>query len=477
MSTYHNTLAFAHAQDVADPLRAFREEFHFPQHAGAPVIYFTGNSLGLQPKAAAAALQQELDDWARFGVEGHFLAKHPWYSYHEELTASTARMAGALPEEVVVMNQLTSNLHFLLVSFYRPQGRRVKILTETRPFPSDTYAFASQIAFHGGDPETDLVEVQPRAGEHTLRTEDIVAKINELGDDLALVCFGGVNFYTGQAFEMAAITKAAHGVGANVGFDLAHAAGNLHLKLHDWNMDFACWCSYKYLNSGPGSVAGAFVHQRHLGHRPAQVRTTPKPAQGLPMQEGTLRAASSPAGSLAGDPAKVSGNGDRAEVYLGHGLPLLAGWWGHDKAERFKMERTFRPMPTAEAWQVSNAPVFSMAVHRVALEQFDRAGIARLRAKSEQLTGYLAFIIAEVAKDTDTDLEVITPNDPAQRGCQLSVLAHGHGKALFNRLTERGVVADWREPNVIRVAPVPMYNSFEDVHRFGEILKAALVNA
>ena len=425
MSTYHNTLAFAHAQDVADPLRAFREEFHFPQHAGAPVIYFTGNSLGLQPKAAAAALQQELDDWARFGVEGHFLAKHPWYSYHEELTASTALMAGALPEEVVVMNQLTSNLHFLLVSFYRPQGRRVKILTETRPFPSDTYAFASQIAFHGGDPETDLVEVQPRAGEHTLRTEDIVAKINELGDELALVCFGGVNFYTGQAFDMAAITKASHAVGANAGFDLAHAAGNLHLKLHDWNMDFACWCSYKYLNSGPGSVAGAFVHQRHLGKD----------------------------------------------------LPLFAGWWGHDKAERFKMERTFRPMPTAEAWQVSNAPVFSMAVHRVALEQFDRAGIARLRAKSEQLTGYLAFIIAEVAKDTDTDLEVITPNDPAQRGCQLSVLAHGHGKALFNRLTERGVVADWREPNVIRVAPVPMYNSFEDVHRFGEILKAALVNA
>ena len=425
MSNYHNTLAFSHAQDAADPLRAFRDEFHFPRHAGAPVIYFTGNSLGLQPKAAAAALQQELDDWARFGVEGHFLAKHPWYSYHEELTASTARMVGALPEEVVVMNQLTSNLHFLLVSFYRPQGRRVKILTETRPFPSDTYAFASQIAFHGGDPETDLVEVQPRAGEHTLRTEDIVAKINELGDDLALVCFGGVNFYTGQAFDMAAITKAAHGVGANVGFDLAHAAGNLHLKLHDWNMDFACWCSYKYLNSGPGSVAGAFVHQRHLGKD----------------------------------------------------LPLFAGWWGHDKAERFKMERTFRPMPTAEAWQVSNAPVFSMAVHRVALEQFDRAGIARLRAKSEQLTGYLAFIIAEVAKDTDTDLEVITPNDPAQRGCQLSVLAHGHGKALFNRLTERGVVADWREPNVIRVAPVPMYNSFEDVHRFGEILKAALVNA
>jgi len=419
---FENTPAFAKAQDAADPLRAFRDEFHFPQHQGKPVIYFTGNSLGLQPKAAADALKQELDDWARFGVEGHFLAKHPWYSYHEELTASTARMVGALPEEVVVMNQLTSNLHFLLVSFYRPAGKRTKILTETRPFPSDTYAFASQIAFHGGDPEKDLVEVQPRAGEHTLRTEDIVAKINELGDTLALVCFGGVNFYTGQAFDLSAITKAAHAVGANVGFDLAHAAGNLHLKLHDIGADFACWCTYKYLNSGPGSVAGAFVHQRHLCK----------------------------------------------------GLPLFAGWWGHDKAERFKMDRTFKPMPTAEAWQVSNAPVFSMALHRVALEQFDRAGIANLRAKSEQLTGYLAFIIAEVEKATGTNLEVITPNDPAQRGCQLSILAHGHGKALFNKLTERGVIADWREPNVIRVAPVPMYNSFEDVFRFGEALRASL---
>ena len=420
-----NTLAYAQVQDAKDPLRAFRSEFHFPQHQGKNVLYFTGNSLGLQPKAAADALKQELDDWARYGVEGHFQAKHPWYSYHEELTPSLARLVGAMPEEVVAMNQLTSNLHFLMVSFYRPSGKRRKVLTETRPFPSDTYAFASQIAFHGGDPDTDLVEVQPRPGEHTLRTEDIVAKIDELGDELALVCFGGVNFYTGQAFDMSAITRAAHAVDAVAGFDLAHAAGNLHLKLHDWNVDFACWCSYKYINSGPGSVAGVFVHQRHLGKQ----------------------------------------------------LPLFAGWWGHDKSERFKMDRTFKPMPTAEAWQVSNAPVFSMAVHRVALEQFDRAGIANLRAKSEQLTAYLAFIVAEVAKATGTNLEVITPNDPAQRGCQLSILAHGHGKALFNKLTERGVIADWREPNVIRVAPVPMYNSFEDVHRFGEILKAALVNA
>lgn len=422
MMAYENTLAFAQARDAADALRGFRTEFHFPQHEGRDVLYFTGNSLGLQPKAAADALKQELDDWARFGVEGHFHAKHPWYSYHEELTPSLARLVGALPEEVVAMNQLTSNLHFLMVSFYRPSGKRKKILTEQRPFPSDTYAFASQIAFHGGDPENDLVEVQPRAGEHTLRTEDIIAQINELGEELALVCFGGVNFYTGQAFDMAAITIAAHAVGAIAGFDLAHAAGNLHLKLHDWNVDFACWCSYKYLNSGPGSVAGAFVHQRHLGKD----------------------------------------------------LPLFAGWWGHDKAERFKMERTFKPMPTAEAWQVSNAPVFSMAMHRVALEQFDRVGIANLRIKSEQLTGYLAFIIAEVERTTGTRLEVITPSEPDQRGCQLSILAHGHGKALFNRITERGVIADWREPNVIRVAPVPLYNSFEDVVRFGQILTDVL---
>lgn len=416
--TFENSLAYARDCDASDALCAFRNEFHFPQHDGRDVLYFTGNSLGLQPKGAAEALKQELDDWARFGVEGHFRAKHPWYSYHEELAPALARLVGALPEEVVAMNQLTSNLHFLMVSFYRPTGKRRKILTEQRPFPSDTYAFASQIAFHGGDPDADLVEVQPRPGEHTLRTEDIVAKINELGDALALVCFGGVNFYTGQAFDMAAITRAAHAVGATAGFDLAHAAGNLHLQLHDWNVDFACWCSYKYLNSGPGSVAGAFVHQRHLGKQ----------------------------------------------------LPLFAGWWGHDKSERFKMERTFKPMPTAEAWQVSNAPVFSMAVHRVALELFDRAGIAHLRAKSEQLTAYLAFIVAGAEKATGTRLEVITPNDPAQRGCQLSILAHGHGKALFNRITERGVVADWREPNVIRVAPVPLYNSYEDVHRFGEIL-------
>lgn len=424
MSTFENTLAFAQALDAADPLSAFRNEFHFPQQGGSNVIYFTGNSLGLQPKAAADALKQELDDWATYGVEGHFHAKHPWYSYHEELTAGTARLVGALPQEVVVMNQLTSNLHFLLVSFFRPQGKRVKILTETRPFPSDTYAFASQIAFHGGSPDTDLVEVQPRPGEHTLRMEDIIDKVNELGDELALVCFGGVNFLTGQAFDIKRITAAAHAVGAKAGFDLAHAAGNLHLHLHDDGPDFACWCSYKYLNSGPGGVAGVFVHQRHLGTD----------------------------------------------------LPLFAGWWGHDKAERFKMERTFKPMPTAEAWQVSNAPVLSMAVHRVALEQFDRAGMDRLRAKSEQLSGYLRWVIEGISNAHGDLFNIITPTDPAQCGAQLSILVNGDGRGLFNTLTEHGVVCDWREPNVLRMAPVPMYNSFEDVWRFGQILNNALTN-
>lgn len=425
MITYKNDLDFAKAQDAADPLQAFRNEFHFPQHEGRPAIYFTGNSLGLQPKAAAAALQQELDDWARLGVEGHFHAQHPWYSYHEELANSTARLVGARRDEVVVMNQLTSNLHFLLVSFYRPSGKRKKILCEQRPFPSDTYALASQIGFHGGDPDQDLIEMQPREGELILRTGDIVAKIRELGDQLALVLFGGVNFYTGQAFEMEHITAAAHEVKAIAGFDLAHAAGNLQLELHEWNVDFACWCSYKYLNSGPGSVAGAFIHERHLGKD----------------------------------------------------LPRFAGWWGHDKKERFKMDRVFKPMSTAEAWQVSNAPVLSMAVHRVALEQFDRAGMDRLRRKSEQLTGYLEFIIHEVAKATGTELEVITPQDPDQRGCQLSVIAHGKGRGLFEALGSRGVFADWREPNVIRMAPVPLYNSFEDVYRFGMILHDSLLNS
>ena len=413
------TEAYAREADAADPLRDFRREFLFPQHEGRDVLYFTGNSLGLQPKGAAVILQEELEDWAQYGVEGHFQARRPWYSYHELFSESLARIVGAKPKEVVAMNGLTTNLHLLLVSFYRPEGRRRKILCEERPFPSDTYAMASQIAFHGGDPDQDLVEMRPRKGEHTLRTEDIEARIAELGDELALVLFGGVNFYTGQAFDLEAITRAGHAAGALVGFDLAHAAGNIPLKLHDGGVDFACWCSYKYLNSGPGSVAGAFVHERHLGTD----------------------------------------------------LPRFAGWWGHDKDERFKMERTFKPMPTAEAWQLSNAPVFSMAPHRASLDLFDRAGMDALVAKSRRLTAFLEAVIDQVASDTGKQLEIITPRDPDQRGCQLSVVLHGEGRALFDELTRRGVVADWREPNVIRLAPVPLYNGFQDVWRFGEVLE------
>ncbi|HPF67028.1 MAG TPA: kynureninase [Flavobacteriales bacterium] len=413
------TEAYAREADAADPLRDFRREFLFPRHEGRDVLYFTGNSLGLQPKGAALILQEELEDWAQYGVEGHFQARRPWYSYHEIFSESLARIVGAKPKEVVAMNGLTTNLHLLLVSFYRPEGRRRKILCEERPFPSDTYAMASQIAFHGGDPEQDLVEMRPRKGEHTLRTEDIEARIAELGDELALVLFGGVNFYTGQAFDLEAITRAGHAAGALVGFDLAHAAGNIPLKLHDGGVDFACWCSYKYLNSGPGSVAGAFVHERHLGTD----------------------------------------------------LPRFAGWWGHDKDERFKMERTFKPMPTAEAWQLSNAPVFAMAPHRASLDLFDRAGMDALVAKSRRLTAFLEVVIDRVAADTGKQLEIITPRDPDQRGCQLSVVLHGEGRALFDELTRRGVVADWREPNVIRLAPVPLYNGFQDVWRFGEVLK------
>lgn len=414
--------AYAERMDRQDPLRAFRERFIFPEMNGAPVLYFTGNSLGLQPKTAAEFLKQELDDWARFGVEGHHKAKRAWYPYHEFFSESLGRLVGAKPTEVVAMNGLTVNVHLMMVSFYRPEGKRTRILCETRPFPSDTYAMASQIEWHGLDPKEELIDMQPRPGEHTLRTEDIEKKIAELGDELALVHFGGVNFMTGQAFDMERITKAAHAVGACAGFDLAHAAGNLHMKLHDWNVDFATWCGYKYLNSGPGAVAGAFVHERHHTEK----------------------------------------------------LPRLAGWWGHDKVDRFKMEAQFKPIPTVEGWQISNAPVLSMAVHRASLDIFDEAGMERLRAKSEKLTAFLERVVNDAAEQAGVRLEVITPSDPAQRGCQLSIISHDRGKALFDALTSRGVVADWREPGVMRVAPVPLYNSFEDVRRFGEILKACL---
>lgn len=421
-----NTLSYAQQQDANDSLRAYRDRFFLPTFHENQVRYFTGNSLGLQPKTVGSYIQQELDDWAKWGVEGHFHGKRPWFSYHENLTEKIAKVVGALPGEVVVTHSLTTNLHLLMVSFFTPQGKRKKIICEAKAFPSDQYALESQIKFHGLDLATDLIEIAPREGEHVIHEEDILAKIAEVGDELALVMIGGVNYYSGQLFDMQKITKAAHAVGAIAGFDLAHAAGNIHLKLHDWGVDFAAWCSYKYLNSSPGGVSGMYVHERHAN----------KPE-----------------------------------------LPRFAGWWGHDKSVRFLMEPGFQPMPGAEGWQLSNAPVLGMAAHLASLDIFDEVGMEKLCAKRDQLTAYLEFIIDEISsthKELCT-LEIITPRNKAQRGAQLSMLVHGKGKAIFDKLSEAGVVADWREPNVIRLAPVPLYNSFEDVYYFGKHLADAIV--
>lgn len=417
-------LEFAREADASDPLASYRKQFLIPQHNGREVVYFTGNSLGLQPVGAKQALQQELDDWAKYGVEGHFEAKNPWVSYHEWFAGPLSRLVGAKEKEVVAMNGLTVNVHLLLVSFYRPTKERFKILCEAKAFPSDQYALESQLRWHGYNPDDVLVEVGPRDGEHLTRTEDVLSAIAEHGDQLATVMIGGVNYYSGQVFDMKSIAEAGHKVGAMVGFDLAHGVGNIPLQLHDWDVDFAAWCSYKYMNSGPGSVSGIYVHERHA--------TNPD-------------------------------------------LPRFAGWWGHDKENRFLMEKGFRPIPGAEAWQTSNAPVFSMAIHRASLEIFEEVGIAALREKSLKLTSYLEYVIQEVSGNSGSvNFEIITPDDTAWRGCQLSILAHGGGRELFDYLTQQGVVADWREPNVIRIAPVPLYNSFEDVYRFGKILEEAV---
>lgn len=420
-SRFKNELSFAKEKDQQDPLKDLRKQFLFPQHEGRDVIYFTGNSLGLQPTTTQSYLQQELNDWSKFGVEGHFLAQNPWLSYHELLTEKMAKIVGALPQETVMMNQLTVNLHLLMVSFYRPTQSRFKILCEAKAFPSDQYALQSQIKFHGFSVEDALIEVSPRQGEYCIREEDILSAIEKNKDTLALIMIGGVNYFTGQVFDMRKITEAGHKAGAMVGFDLAHAAGNIKLELHNWKVDFAAWCSYKYLNSGPGSVAGAFVHETHLK------------------------------------------NTD---------LPLFAGWWGHDKKTRFLMDSTFIPMQTAERWQLSNAPVLSMAACRASLDIFDQVGMDALIEKSNELVAYLEFIIEEVNKVKNNCLEIITPAN--NRGCQLSVVAHGYGKALYNKLIENGVIPDWREPNVIRCAAIPLYNSYEDMYRFGELLRKLL---
>ncbi len=409
--------------DNTDPLARFREMFYFPEREGKACAYFTGNSLGLQPKTVKAAIDQELDDWAKYGVEGHFEARNPWMDYHELLMETAAQIVGAKTKEVVHMNGLTANLHLLMVSFYRPAGKRYKILCEAKAFPSDQYALESQVKFHGYSPEDAIIEVAPREGEHTIREEDFEAVLKAQGEEIALVFIGGVNYFTGQWFDMERITKAGHEAGAVVGWDLAHAAGNVPMHLHDWNVDFAAWCTYKYLNSGPGSVSGIFVHEKHA---------------------------------------------------RSFDLPRFAGWWGHNKEERFLMAQGFKPMEGAEGWQLSNAPVFSMAPHLASLRIFAEAGMEPLRQKSMKLTAFMQEVVEEVARNSGAKLEIITPKFEQRRGCQLSLVAHGHGKDLFHHLMKQGVFVDWREPNVIRVAPVPLYNSFGDIVRFGEVLEEGL---
>lgn len=425
MTANKNTLEFAKEMDQKDPIRAYRNQFFFPQFKGENALYFTGNSLGLQPKSTATYVQQELHDWAQYGVEGHFHAKRPWFSYHEQLSTKAAKIIGAKSSEVVITHSLTTNLHLLMVSFYRPTKSRYKILCEKKAFPSDQYALESQVKFHGLDPKDAIIEIEPRSGEHTIHDQDILDTISKHGNEIALVMMGGVNYYTGQLFDMKAITAAGHKAGSIVGFDLAHAAGNVKLNLHDWEVDFAAWCTYKYLNSSPGGVSGMFVHENHAN----------KPE-----------------------------------------LPRFAGWWGHDKSVRFLMEPGFKPMPGAEGWQLSNAPVLGMAAHLASLDIFDEVGMDTLIEKRIQLTNYLEEIINGIsAKHAEKcQFEIITPKEEKRRGAQLSILVHGKGKPLFDKLTEQGVIADWREPNVIRLAPVPLYNSFEDVYRFGVALESAI---
>lgn len=421
-TSFDNSLSFARSLDAQDPLRAFRERFFIPQIAGREAVYFTGNSLGLQPRAVAASIQQELDDWASLGVTGHTKARSPWVSYHEQFAAPLAEIVGAKPGEVVAMNQLTVNIHLLLASFFKPTAERFRIICEKKAFPSDQYALESHVQWHGLDAKQVIREIAPREGEDLIREEDILAAIEEEGPRLSLLFFGGVNYYTGQVFDLQRLTAAAREVGALAGFDLAHAAGNIALRLHDWNVDFACWCSYKYLNSGPGSVAGAYIHERHAGNT-AQHR--------------------------------------------------LSGWWGTQKESRFRMLPSFDPIPTAEGWQLSNAPVLSMAAHRAAIQLFSEAGMAALLRKSRALTSYLFFLLDGINKDmANPVIRLLTPREA--HGCQVSMYMLQQGREIFDALMAAGVVADWREPNVIRIAPVPLYNSFEDVWTFGNIIRSIL---
>lgn len=418
--------------DAQDPLAEFRDRFHVPPSPkhddGRPSIYLCGNSLGLQPKALARAMDQELADWRELGVEGHFEAKNPWLPYHEPLRDLAAPIVGAHPDEVVLMNSLTVNLHLLMVSFYRPTAARPAILIDRPVFPSDIYAVKSQLRFHGHDPEADLISVGPREGEHTVRTADLLEAIERDGDRIALVLLGGVNYLTGQLVDVATVTKAAQAKGCSVGVDLAHAAGNVPLALHDWNVDFAAWCNYKYLNSGPGAIAGAFVHRRHLGQ------------------------------------------GGAEDFAAFQARPRFEGWWGNDPAERFKMEDAFVPIQRVDAWQLSNPPILALAPVRVSLELFREAGLEALREKSLALTGFLRAQIEAIGSSA---FEIVTPREPAAHGCQLSILVHQRPEELHQRLQAAGVICDFRRPNVIRVAPTPLYNSFQDCAAFAQVLAAA----
>lgn len=415
-STFKATLEYAQTQDQLDVLHSFRERFLFPQHNGKNTVYFCGNSLGLQSNAVKYLMDCELADWAKYGVEGHFEARSPWFSYHQQFPEHLSQIVGAHKDEVVAMNTLTVNLHLLLLSFYRPKNGRYKIIMEAGAFPSDQYAIETQVRMYGYDPNEAIIEIAPRAGEHLIAEEDILKAIADAGDSLAVVLFGGVNYYTGQLFDMKAICQAAHQVGAYCGFDLAHAVGNVPMQLHDWEVDFACWCSYKYLNSGPGGVGGAYVHERH---------------------------------------------GNNPDVFR------LAGWWGNDESTRFKMKKGFIPQKGAASWQMSNAPVFNMVAHRASLDLFAKAGMKALRDKSIRMTSYLEYLLLQLSHLSFT---IITPKETEKRGAQLSLLFDDRGREVFKALTDNGVIADWREPNVIRIAPVPMYNNFEDCYRFYEIL-------
>ena len=417
---FENTKAYAEELDRSSSVASQRDQFLIPKVHGEDSIYFCGNSLGVQPKAARKALETELKDWEELGVEGHFHGTNPWFGYHKFLAKNTAKIVGAKPIEVVVMNNLTVNLHLMMMSFYRPTKERYKIIMEGGAFPSDMYAMESQAKLHGFSYEDAVVEVLPREGEYALRTEDILKKIEEEGDAVALVMFSGVQYYTGQYFDIPTITKAAHAVGANCGWDLAHAAGNVELKLNEWGVDFAVWCSYKYLNSGPGSVSGVFVHEKHA---------------------------------------------DSPE------LERCAGWWGHKEEVRFNMEKGFIPEQGAAGWQLSNAPIFTMAVHKVSLAMFAEIGMNKLAQKGLDFNAYMEYVIKDVESQNDKlEFEIITPALP-ERGCQLSLLTGSNGKELFDYLADKGVIADWRKPNVIRLATVPMYNTFMDVWNFGELLR------